>query len=124
MKKIYVTKLEVAETTVATIDEPLDVSVAQELKPGERMLVDSDQLELIYILENEEGFFYVSFSEPIWESLKLMKEQSKRCIVQLNDQVELELNNLFEELDYLLSNIDGNGNYGEELEDAVKQVFY
>ncbi|GAE32687.1 hypothetical protein [Halalkalibacter hemicellulosilyticus] len=124
MKKIYVTKLEVADTAVATIDEPLELSVAQELKPGERMLVDSDQLEFIYILENEEGFFYVSFSEPIWESLKLMKEQSKRCIVQLNDQVEVELKNLFEELNYLLSNIDGNGNYGEELEDAVKRVFH
>ncbi|WP_062048081.1 hypothetical protein [Bacillus sp. JCM 19034] len=123
MKKIYVTAVEVGEPTVVLIDEPIELSLAKDLNPGERMLVDSDQLEFLYILENEEGYYYLAFAKPIWESLNKLRKQEHRCIVHLHEKVKLELTKFVDELEYLVSNIEGNGNYGVEMEEAVRYMF-
>ena len=42
--------------------------------------------------------------------------------IRVND-VEIELEGLKEEVEYLVENIEGNANYGEELVTAVEKVF-
>lgn len=42
--------------------------------------------------------------------------------VRVND-IEMELEGLKEEVEYLVENIEGNVNYGEELVTAVEKVF-
>ena len=43
--------------------------------------------------------------------------------VRVND-IEMELEGLKEEVEYLVENIEGNVNYGEELVTAVEKYFY
>lgn len=43
--------------------------------------------------------------------------------VRVND-IEMELEGLKEEVEYLVENIEGNANYGEELVTAVEKYFY
>jgi len=93
-----------------------------DLKPSGRMLVDSDSLAFVYILENEDNFTYVSLPSSIWEDLKKVINGELRTVLLLGEK-EIVLEGIIEELQYLISNIEGNANYGEEMVGKVEEVF-
>ncbi|WP_246938587.1 hypothetical protein [Bacillus pinisoli] len=93
------------------------------LSAAERVLVDSDQLAFIYILENNEEYVYLALSSPFWPELK--KALADDASVQLvMNELELELIGLKDELEYLIQNIQGNANYGSDMEKEVEKVFF
>jgi hypothetical protein len=92
------------------------------LIPGEQILVDSDQFSFIYLMEDKEDYTYIVLSEQIWSSLKTALEQKLPVWLTFKDEKK-ELTNFLEELEYVLSNIRGNSNYGEEMLTKVDDIF-
>jgi hypothetical protein len=90
--------------------------------PKEQMLVDSDQFSFVYILEIKEEYTYLVLTSKIWYLLKEAIDQ-KLPIVLSNQKNELPLPMFFEELTYLIENIKGNSNYGEEMVEKVESTF-
>jgi CHAT domain-containing protein len=90
--------------------------------PKGQMLVDSDQFSFVYILEIEEEYTYLVLTSEIWYLLKEAIDQ-KLPIVLSNQKYELPLPMFFEELTYLIENIKGNSNYGEEMVEKVESTF-
>ncbi|MGN1401530.1 MAG: hypothetical protein ACI4XL_08520 [Bacillus sp. (in: firmicutes)] len=86
----------------------------QDLEPTGRMLVDSDQFSFIYIMESASDYIYISLPENTWDTLNQgLKEDIK--VILRNGETERQLTGFHEELQYLLSNIKDNANYGEEM---------
>ncbi|MBD1383073.1 UPF0738 family protein [Metabacillus arenae] len=94
----------------------------QELKPKGQMLVDSDQLSFIYILENKEDFVYVGIPHEWWPLFREAQEIGVEVKLNVNNK-EIELVDIFNELDYLVENIKDNANYGEDMEQKVIEHF-
>jgi hypothetical protein len=90
--------------------------------PKGQMLVDSDQFAFIYILEMDEEYIYVVLHEEIWPILKEALDQSLSPYL-FNQTEKLSLPMLYEELIYLIDNIKGNSNYGEEMVQKVESTF-
>ncbi|PFH87831.1 hypothetical protein [Bacillus sp. AFS088145] len=82
------------------------------------MIADSDQGSLLYILEENEEFVYVTVPYKYWSDLKKANDQNLNVFLKVGEK-SLSLNNWNEELTYLIQNVEGNFNYGEEF---VKQV--
>ncbi|MED4533633.1 hypothetical protein [Metabacillus fastidiosus] len=93
-----------------------------ELQAKGQMLVDSDNLAFIYILETSEQYVYVGIPYTMWKQLDEAKIKELPVYVQVNNK-QLELVNVIDELSFLLDNIKDNGNYGEELERKVVELF-
>jgi hypothetical protein len=94
----------------------------EEARPKDHMLVDSDHLSFIYILETDEDFIYVAIPYEFWSDVKhALAEEA--AVVLKSGELEFELTSFKEELTYLIENIDGNANYGEQMEQAVKEIF-
>ncbi|MCA0987830.1 hypothetical protein [Guptibacillus algicola] len=108
------------EFTIFHIDEKADLRA---YTATGNMLVDSDNLSFVYLLDGEEGYTYIRFNEDIWSSLKEIL--NKDLPVMLVDETgeKLELVEIKEELAYLVENIKGNSNYGNEMNQAVESVF-
>ncbi|MDT8862745.1 hypothetical protein N0O92_21375 [Alkalihalobacillus sp. MEB130] len=124
MKKLNVEKIiKDQEKYFAVVNETIDKELAQSLQAGGRMLVDSAGLAFVYILETEQEFFYVSFPQHTWEELHRVLQQSAIITLRLNETIHIELDSIAEELSFLTENIEGNSNYGEEMEKAVHEVF-
>ncbi|MFZ7944605.1 MULTISPECIES: hypothetical protein [Bacillaceae] len=92
------------------------------LVPGEQILVDSDQYAFIYLMEDQEDYTYIVLSEEIWPLLKTANEQETPVCIAYNEE-QLELTNFSEELEYVISNIKGNSNYGNEMVTKVEGIF-
>ncbi len=92
------------------------------LRASGQMLVDSDSLAFIYKLENEQEFIYVSLPSAVWPALKNVISEKQQVILHLEDN-ELELIDIISELEYLLQNIEGNANYGDEMVELVEKTF-
>lgn len=92
------------------------------LKASGQMLVDSDQFSFIYLLENDDAYTYISIPETAWENLKTAVSSNLPVIVT-NGSEKILLTKLQEELTYLIENIKGNSNYGEEMVKKVEVVF-
>jgi len=93
-----------------------------DLIPGEQILVDSDQLSFIYLMEDKEDYTYIVLSEHIWPFLKAAKEQVKPIWLSFNEG-QIELINFHDELEYVITNIKGNSNYGKEMVTKVEGIF-
>ncbi|WP_459500754.1 UPF0738 family protein [Bacillus sp. C1] len=119
--KIQVKSVEERENALIFCAENTEVQVA-ELTARNHVLVDSDHLSFLYILENESAFIYVSIPHTCWTAMQDAMKQEKAMFVRVND-TEIELEQLKEEVEYLIENIEGNANYGEELVTAVEKVF-
>lgn len=91
-------------------------------KASGQILVDSDSLAFIYLLEKENEYVYLEIPEMVWQDCKVALE-SKAAFLIKDANGELLLENFKDELEYLIENIRGNGNYGEEMEKAVSSVF-
>jgi Family of unknown function (UPF0738) len=94
-----------------------------EWKDSERMLVDSDGLAFIYVLENNEGFIHIAIGSSHWADAK--KALLERVAVVIRNEIgeELELTAFSSEMDYLTENIQGNANYGQQMEEEVIKIF-
>jgi hypothetical protein len=91
--------------------------------PSEQMLVDSDHFSFIYIMEQENEFTFLVLSESIWPLLNDALGKNLSVILTFNNE-QIDLTNFQEELAYLISNIRGNGNYGEQMVEKVETVFH
>ncbi len=124
MQRIYVEEIkQLNDQYIATTADVFNEGVAHLLKDGGRMLVDSDELAFIYVLEDDEKLYYLFFQEHTWNMLKRIRDEEKELSLRLNEKVIIQLKSVCAELDFLTENIDGNGNYGEKMELAVKRVF-
>jgi hypothetical protein len=90
--------------------------------PKEQMLVDSDQFSFVYILEINEEYTYLVLTAEIWQILKEAVDQSLSVVVT-NHKDSLTLPMFIEELNFLIENIKGNSNYGEEMVEKVESTF-
>lgn len=90
--------------------------------PKEQMLVDSDQFSFVYILEINEEYTYLVLEAEIWQILKEAVDQSLTVILT-NKKNTVNLPLFVEELTYLIENIKGNSNYGEEMVEKVESTF-
>ncbi|MFC0469533.1 hypothetical protein ACFFHM_03000 [Halalkalibacter kiskunsagensis] len=124
MKKLTVNKIIIDNGCYkAYVQENVELEKAQSLQAGNRMLVDSDGLAFVYILEDDSAFYYVSFPQETWSNLKDSYEQTASLMLILAEDIEIELTSIKEELSFLIENIEGNSNYGEEMERAVQEIF-
>lgn len=87
-----------------------------------QMLVDSDQLAFIYIMDNNEDFIYTNLPAEVWPQLKTALDSGIPVDLNVNG-LTIELTDILDELSYLLENIKGNANYGEEMEKKVVETF-
>ncbi|KOP81754.1 hypothetical protein ACFFHH_17835 [Cytobacillus solani] len=93
-----------------------------EMKPMGQMLVDSDQLAFIYVVDKDDEYTYISIPESTWPKLKNALENC--TAIYITDQNEqLLLTDFHEELSYLIENIKGNSNYGEVMVEKVEALF-
>ncbi|MDP4085152.1 MAG: hypothetical protein Q8934_11140 [Bacillota bacterium] len=103
----------------------LTLTVSEDISgfiPGSHILSDSDQFSFIYLMEKEEEYTYIIIPEVFWPILKESLRADAKAVLQHNhDEIELTL--FKEELEYLISNIKGNGNYGEKMIEKVESLF-
>ncbi len=92
-------------------------------KDSERMLVDSDGLAFIYVLEDKDGFIYISIENKHWNEVKNALQKDAAFVVLNEKREELELTAFSREMEFLTDNIQGNANYGQQMEDEVIKVF-
>lgn len=98
-----------------------EVSIS-ELKPMEQMLVDSDHFSFIYIVDMDGEYTYLVLPDSIWSEVN--KAHAQNAPVYLTSKNErLLLEGFHEELSYLIENIKGNSNYGEEMVTKVESTF-
>jgi Family of unknown function (UPF0738) len=86
------------------------------------MIADSDQSSLLYIIEENEEFVYVTVPVEFWSRIKKANDQKLEVFIQIGEK-KLQLNNWNDELTYLIQNVEGNFNYGEEFVKQIQQVF-
>ncbi|EIT84607.1 putative phosphatase [Fictibacillus macauensis ZFHKF-1] len=114
----------------ATNKEQLILSLAQTSEhvkawsDGQRMLVDSDQLSFIYVLETADDLIYIDLPQAVWPQVNEALIQNQQAILTIaGSDEELPLSALHNELLYLLENIKDNSNYGEQMQVACEASF-
>jgi hypothetical protein len=120
-KKITIEKTERQHNKLLLFPAPHSFSL-EDAKAKNYMLVDSDELAFVYIIEVDNEFIYISIPNSLWPELNEALKAHLPVFLQ-DETVLLELSGMVDELAYLIENIDGNANYGEEMEKAVKEVF-
>jgi len=90
--------------------------------PTGQMLVDSDQLSFVYIVDQKDGYRYVTIPEGTWSVIQDGLQAGLDTFLT-NKSGKLKLDSFQSEMDYLIENITGNSNYGEEMVAKVEQVF-
>lgn len=107
------------EELLLRVEEGTSISA---MKPMGQMLVDSDHLSFIYVVDMQDDYTYISIPEGTWPELK--KALDQHADVYISDQKErLLLTEFHEELSYLIENIKGNSNYGERMVEKVEALF-
>lgn len=86
------------------------------------MLVDSDQLSFIYIAELDGEYNYVNIPKEVWHVVNNGLKSGLEVYVA-NQNGRLHLQAFIEEMNYLIENIKGNTNYGEEMVEKVETIF-
>ncbi|WP_102271804.1 UPF0738 family protein [Cytobacillus massiliigabonensis] len=119
-KKIKIVNAEWNKNEELVLQVEEGVSIL-EMKPVGQMLVDSDHFSFIYVVDMHDDYTYISIPESTWPELK--KAHDQRITVYISDQKEhLLLKDFHEELSYLIENIKGNSNYGEEMVEKVEAL--
>jgi hypothetical protein len=104
---------------ILNVDEKMSLV---DVTAKEQMLVDSDQLSFVYILETDGEYTYLVLQARMWPKLKEAVDKSL-SVVLTNQKETLSLPMFIEELTYLIENIKGNSNYGEEMVEKVENTF-
>ncbi|MGG1676563.1 hypothetical protein ACIFOT_12545 [Neobacillus sp. NRS-1170] len=106
-------------------DNKLFLEVEQQIEgliPEGQILVDSDNYSFIYLMEDQEDYTYIVMPEQIWVFIKNSFEKKLPVWLKGNDK-EVELINFNDELEYVINNIKGNSNYGQEMVTKVESIF-
>ncbi|WDW09683.1 hypothetical protein [Priestia aryabhattai] len=101
--------------------DPIETEIEQ-LEDTKQMLVDSDNMSFVYVVDINDQFMYVGLSDNIWANLKHVLHKDMKVFLEINKEV-IELSAVKEELSYLISNIEGNVNYGDKMVARVEEVF-
>lgn len=91
------------------------------LHDGMRMLADSDALTFVYVLDSEDAFVQLRLPKKVWPQLKKAYEEGWE--VSASGPKSIKLEHFHSEMEYLLDNIPGNGNYGAAMVEAVEEAF-
>lgn len=121
MKKILVTDAQIMDGKVIFNTDAYEGN-AGELTPKGQILADSDQLSLVYILENTEEFIYLCMPHSVWHTVHEARKQEVDAGAVING-TEITLPHFYDELNALLENIKDNANYGEDMERQVSESF-
>ncbi len=97
---------------------PMEVSI----QASGQMLVDSDGMAFVYLLEDNTGYQYLKFGQEVWPLLVSALKAEDDPTIQFGSQ-RIVLHNFKEELKSLVYNIEGNDNYGEDFSQAVELTF-
>ncbi|SHT01361.1 Uncharacterised protein [Mycobacteroides abscessus subsp. abscessus] len=120
-EKIYVEKAIKTEKNEVILIVNDDFSI-KELTATGQVLVDSNELAFVCIVEKDDSFMYLELTLKTWPILK--DGLVNNCEYKLSNGKEtMVLPNLKEELLYLIDNIKGNSNYGEEMVTKVEECF-
>ncbi|MEI5906543.1 hypothetical protein WAK64_05665 [Bacillus spongiae] len=92
------------------------------LEAAEQVIVDSDKLSFVYLAEDSKEYVYLYLPQIIWKELKLALQNNLEVVV-ISGQTSLVLEQIHNELQYLIENIEGNSNYGDELVSKVEEMF-
>jgi hypothetical protein len=118
-KRITVEKADITANKLLIIgDETL-----KDLQPAGQILVDSDNFSFIYLMEGQVEYTYIVLPEGIWPILKKALDEALPVYITYED-VHIQLSDFLEELDYVISNIKGNSNYGKEMVAKVEEIFH
>ncbi|KKB38107.1 UPF0738 family protein [Bacillus thermotolerans] len=107
------------EQLILQADSPVSLS---EVHAAGQMVVDSDAYAFVYLAEENDEFIYLYIHESTWTELQKALDQEARLFAE-GTEGKLELEGWKEELSYLISNIEGNSNYGDEMVSKVESVF-
>lgn len=113
-------KLDIYVDEIKYEEKTLKCHADQDIKgmtAASRMIVDSDNMSFIYLVDDGDAFQRVHFVKETWSMLNDYKDSK----IVLNDELTLE--DFWEEMDFLLDNIVDNNNYGKEFESAVRDQF-
>lgn len=114
--------------TVTIVDEELLTFSVNEnveydkMTPAGQVIADSDNFAFVYLCDVGDNYAYIRFEQPVWHVLVQTLVQQQNPTVQMND-TSIVLRHFFEELQMLVYNIEGNGNYGDAFVSAVEQAF-
>ncbi|EAR66398.1 YjbL [Bacillus sp. NRRL B-14911] len=118
-KKIDITNAALTETNELLLETEQDING---LKANGQMLVDSDNLAFVYIAESNDEYTYIVLSEGIWAAMSQALAAGADAYLA-NGPGRLHLPQFREELGYLIENIKGNSNYGDEMVAKVEAAF-
>jgi Family of unknown function (UPF0738) len=121
MRKKVLIQTATIENSTLTLQPTEPVSL-NDMVPSGQMIVDSDELAFVYLVKEQNEYTYIYLHETIWSQLKEAMEQQLQVKIVSNHE-ELVLENAVEELQYLVANIEGNGNYGEKMVEKVEHIF-
>lgn len=93
-----------------------------QLQPTGQVLADSNHKAILYIIDENDTYNYLSFGKSIWSQLAHMIVSDQKAFLKVEGGV-MELTNFAEELKALLYNIEGNSNYGEAFVQAIENAF-
>ncbi|MBS7345337.1 MAG: hypothetical protein KIG60_06795 [Caryophanon sp.] len=114
--------------TVTVVDEKLLTFSVNEkveqykMKPAGQLIADSDQFAFVYLCDAGDAYAYIRFEPAVWPALVEVLIQEQDPTVQIGEET-MTLPHFFEELQMLVYNIEGNGNYGDAFVSAVEQAF-
>ncbi|WP_404331229.1 hypothetical protein [Mesobacillus maritimus] len=119
-QKIHIKTAEIKDQELILFtDEPQNLNAL--ISTG-LMLVDSDQLSFIYIAELDGEYNYVNIPKEVWHVVNNGLKSALEVYVA-NQNGRLHLQAFIEEMNYLIENIKGNTNYGEEMVEKVETIF-
>jgi hypothetical protein len=106
-----------------------ELESTQAWTPVKRVLIDSDQKQLIYVIENEDGWQYIRFPLVLWQEIDeaLVKEQDMLLVLSKTEDGEayktVLLKDFHKECKDLILNMRQNANYGEDMSSIVEKYF-
>ncbi|MCM3569979.1 hypothetical protein [Neobacillus mesonae] len=118
-------KQRITITNASITEMKLQLEVSDSLRgliPAGQILVDSEHCSFIYLMEDQEDYTYIVIPEQQWTVIKTGIDRTLPVYLKGTDQ-ELELVQFQEELDFIISNIKGNSNYGNEMVQKVEDIF-
>lgn len=104
-------RLEENKVMIFTEESPIEATATG------TMVVDSDNFQFVYLLDNGESFANLRFVEETWHMMKAYESYPWFLYGTI------ELINFKEEFDELIDNIQGNFNYGKPFVERVEEVF-
>lgn len=119
-KKVWLNQTSHIENQLVLTGESTDE--IGKLNPSGQVIVDSDELSFVYLAEEGDDYTYLYLPDFIWMELKEAMDKNFEIIVHIGEN-RMPLLQLKDEVEYLVFNIEGNSNYGDEMVEKVESVF-